>query len=76
MPAAESLLLPRRLGYPRHFTLQRQAAEAQAAKPELAQIRARPAADAATVTVLGGELGFLVRLGDLCCCCHCVLLSN
>jgi hypothetical protein len=62
--------LPTRLRYPRNLTLKRETAEAQAAEAELAQKSAWPSANAAAIAVLGGKLGFLVRLGDLCCCCH------
>jgi hypothetical protein len=62
--------LPGRLHNPGYLTLQRQAAEAQTAEAKLAQESARPSTDRAAVAVLGGELRFLVRLGDLCCSCH------
>src|SRR5439155_19652178 len=65
--------LPRRLGNAGNLALQRQAAEAQAAEAELAQISARASADAASVAVLGRELGLPVRLGNFCCCSHVFL---
>src|SRR5215831_150950 len=68
--------LPGRLRHPRHFALQRQPAEAQAANAELAQVGARPPADRTAVAVLGRKLGFLVRLGNLCCCRHFVLRTS
>jgi hypothetical protein len=68
--------LPTRLRNPGNLTLKRQTAEAQAAEAELAQESARPSADAAAVAVLGGELGLLVRLGDLRSCCHFFLCSQ
>ena len=62
--------LPGRFGNAGDLALERQTAEAEAAQAELAQEGARPSADAATVAVLGRELGFLVCLGNLCCCGH------
>src|SRR5438309_473419 len=68
--------LPTRLRNPGNLTLERQTAEAQTAEAEFAQKSARPSADAAAIAVLGGKLGFLVRLRDLCCCCHLFPLLN
>src|SRR5882724_999393 len=48
--------LPRRLRNPRNLSAQRQAAETQAANPELAQIRARTSAQFAAVMTARGEL--------------------
>jgi hypothetical protein len=45
--------LPRRLRNPGDLTLERQAAEAQAADAELAQKAARPSADRAAVVLAG-----------------------
>jgi hypothetical protein len=67
--------LPRTLRYPGNLTLERESTEAQAAEAEFTQKSARPSADAAAIAVLCGKLRFLVRLGDLCCCCHFFLRS-
>jgi len=66
-------LLPGRLCNAWNLALQRQRAEAQAAEAELAQIRPRTSANLAAVMLPGRKLGFLVRLGDTRCPCHCFL---
>src|SRR5207302_1728779 len=43
---------------------------------KLAQEGAGPSTEAAAVAVLGRELGFLVRLGNLCCCSHFFLWDS
>src|SRR5229473_2506356 len=53
-----------------NFSLERHAAEADAAHLELADIAARAAADAATVAYPHLEFRLLERLGDFCCACH------
>src|SRR5271166_4446403 len=68
--------LPRRLRNAGNFPLERQAAEAQTAEAELAQIGPRTSANVAAVVRARGELGFLVRLGDLACCSHRFLYSG
>jgi hypothetical protein len=73
-PRAKSFSLPGTFRNPGYFTLKRQTAEAQTAEAKLAQKSARPSTDRAAVAMLGGKLRFLIRLGDLCCCCHFFLL--
>src|SRR6476469_9293124 len=54
--------LPRRLGDAGDLTPERQAAEAQTANAELAQIAARASADAAAIVLPAGKLRFLVQV--------------
>src|ERR1700674_333210 len=64
------LQLPAALGHAGHVALQRQLAEAQPAQPELAQVRARPAAQVAAVAQTNLEFRRLVLFRDFCCGGH------
>src|SRR6266849_7236610 len=63
-------LLPARFHDAGDFSLQRHAAETDAAHLELADISAGPAAAAAAVAHANLELGLLQRFGDFCGACH------
>src|ERR1700733_11383651 len=67
---ARTPALPGRFRNPGNFSPQRQTAETQAAKTELAQIGARSAADLAAVVLAGGKFWFLRVLDSFCCCGH------
>jgi len=68
-----AVCLPGRLANPRNLSPQCQAAEAQPAKAELAQIGARASAQLAAVVLARRELGLLIVLGDAGCSGHCFL---
>src|SRR6516165_9670651 len=63
-------LLPARFHDARNLSLERHAAETNAAHLELADIAAGAAADPAAVARANFELGLLPRLGDFCRACH------
>ena len=65
-----AVCLPGRLANPGNLSPQRQSAEAQPAKAELAQIGARASAQLAAVVLARRELGLLVVLGDAGCSGH------
>src|SRR6266700_5578538 len=63
-------LLPARFHDAGDFSAKRHTAKTDSAHLKLADISAGPAANAAAVAYAHLELGFLERLGDLCCACH------
>src|ERR1700753_1297489 len=67
--------LPGRLDDAWDLALERQRAEAQTAYAELAEERARTAAELAAVMLAALELGLAGVFHSLCCCCHGVSLS-
>src|SRR5207253_9539263 len=69
-PATTVHCLPGRLGDAGDLSLERQPAKAQAADAELAQIAARPSADAAAVVLPAGELGLACVFHSFCCSRH------
>src|SRR5437762_11547491 len=74
-PATTVHCLPGRLGDAGDLSLERQPAKAQAADAELAQIAARPSADAAAVVLPAGELGLACVFHSFCCSRHVFICS-
>jgi hypothetical protein len=61
------LYLPAGLNDSGNFSPQRQLAEAQAAKAELAQVRTGPAADLAAIVLAAGKLRLAGVFNSFCC---------
>jgi hypothetical protein len=59
--------LPAGLNHSGNFSPQRQLAEAQAAKAELAQVRTGPAADLAAIVLAAGKLRLAGVFHSFCC---------
>jgi hypothetical protein len=59
--------LPAGLNHSGNFSPQRQLAEAQAAKAELAQVRTGPAADFAAIVLTAGKFRLAGVFNSFCC---------
>jgi hypothetical protein len=67
MKPGQLLYLPAGLNHSGNFSPQRQLAEAQAAKAELAQVRSGPAADLAAIVLAAGKLRLAGVFNSFCC---------